>query len=414
MLELIIKALKEINVKTYTIKRIDTESAELFFIKNKLDMNRAKSITAYSITVYVDEGETRGSSTAEIGAKVEYEELIEKLKDAVEGAKSAQNPFYELSPVEIYDEPEPENTLASDAMAIAKATYSVKSERAFVNNLEVFATRSHIKMISSLGLDVSYWKQTIDGEYVAQCKEPIDVEIYQKFKYAEVDEKAHAEAVLETLKNAESRSLAKGSLKTGEYDIILDDKNLENLIDEFYLSRTNVGAVYAGYSDLKLGDDFQADAEGERVNVKLKARTPFDGEGIRLKDAVLIDNGKIVSYNGASRFCYYLGIPPIGSYDSIELDNGTKTIKELTSKKCLYLKVFSDLQVDAFAGVFGGEIRLGYLYDNGVVTAFTGGSISGSLFDAQKKIIFSKERYSDYSYQGPKAAKIEKVSFSGE
>ena len=414
MLEIIRKALKEEGVKSYSVKKIDAESAELFFIKNKLDMSRAKKTTEYKVTVYVDLGETRGSSTAEIGAKESYEEAIEKIKNACESAKNAQNPYYELPPAETYEEIEPENTLTASALGLAKATYAVKSEKAFVNTLEIFATRTHIKMISSTGLDVSFWKQSVNGEFVAQCKEPEDVEIYKAFNYAEVDEKAHSAIVYETLKNAEARATARGSLKTGEYDLIVDDENLANLIGEFYLSRTNVGPVYAGYADLKLGDDFQPEALGEKINLTLKARYPFDGEGVRLKDRLLIEDGKIKSYNGASRYCYYLGIPPVGNFESFSLENGKTSLEELTKKKCVYVKVFSDLQVDAFAGVFGGEIRLGYLYEDGKVTAFTGGSISGSWLEAQKNLAFSKERYSSYSYEGPKAAKILKVTFAGE
>ena len=187
MLDIIKKALSETGVSTYTVKRIDVESAELFFIKNKLDMNRAKKITNYSITVYVDEGETRGFSSVEAGATEEYDELIEKIKSALESAKSAQNPYFELPSPETYDEETPANTLVEDAFAIARATYSVKSERAFVNNLEIFATRRHIRMISSAGLDVSYWEQSVEGEYVAQCKTPEDVEVYKAYKYADVD-----------------------------------------------------------------------------------------------------------------------------------------------------------------------------------------------------------------------------------
>ena len=65
-------------------------------------------------------------------------------------------------------------------------------------------------------------------------------------------------------------------------------------------------------------------------------------------------------------------------------------------------------------GFFGGEIRLGYLFDGENVTPVTGGSISGNFIELQNNLVFSKERYKDSKYEGPFAVRIKNVQVAGE
>ena len=189
MLEKIKKAIAEIGASAYSIDRFDTESIELFFVKKKLDMRRAKEITTYSVTVFADEDGKRGSSITELGSNEEYQDIIDRLQNAYASAKSALNPFYELPDPEVGEETTPLISLSQTALATAKATFEPTTEKAFVNSLEIFAVRKHVRKITSKGTDVSYWKQYIEGEYVVQCKDPQDVELYNSFKYQTLDEK---------------------------------------------------------------------------------------------------------------------------------------------------------------------------------------------------------------------------------
>jgi hypothetical protein len=69
--------------------------------------------------------------------------------------------------------------------------------------------------------------------------------------------------------------------------------------------------------------------------------------------------------------------------------------------------------MDAYDGHFGGEIRLGYLYDGKSVTLVTGGSVNGNIFTCQYDLVFSLERYSDSCYSGPFAVRIKDVAVAG-
>lgn len=65
------------------------------------------------------------------------------------------------------------------------------------------------------------------------------------------------------------------------------------------------------------------------------------------------------------------------------------------------------------SGHFGGEIRLAYLIEDGKVTPVTGGSVNGSILEAQKDLIFSTERYTTAQYDGPYAVRLKNVSIAG-
>ena len=69
--------------------------------------------------------------------------------------------------------------------------------------------------------------------------------------------------------------------------------------------------------------------------------------------------------------------------------------------------------MDAMSGHFGGEIRLAYLIEEGKITPVTGGSINGSLFDAQGQLAFSNERYEAANYSGPYGLRLKDVNVAG-
>ena len=87
--------------------------------------------------------------------------------------------------------------------------------------------------------------------------------------------------------------------------------------------------------------------------------------------------------------------------------------EKLKKGPCLWAVTFSDFQMDAMSGHFGGEIRLAYLIEGGKATPITGGSVNGSILEAQKDLTFSTERYRAADYDGPYAVRLKGVSVAG-
>ena len=135
-------------------------------------------------------------------------------------------------------------------------------------------------------------------------------------------------------------------------------------------------------------------------------------EVTNLPTLLFLKDGELKLIYGPNRFCRYLGIEPTGNYQRLGLRNGTVALKDLR-KGCLCPVSFSDFQMDAFTGHFGGEIRLAYLYTDEGVKILTGGSINGSLPEKQGNLLFSTERYDTLTYTGPYAVKIEGVEVAG-
>ena len=198
--------------------------------------------------------------------------------------------------------------------------------QAFLNSAEIFAERTHTRILSSEGTDVSWTQAKVKGEFVAQCREPEDVEIYKDFEYDELEEDALTALVRETLAFAADRARARKILASGEYDLVLTGENVREILD-YYLTRASAYMIYPGYSSWQRGALVQPAEKGyESLDLGLKASAPFSNEGIPMKDRVLLDMGVLKTIPGINRFCRYLDTEPTGEYR--ERDAGHRRLRQ--------------------------------------------------------------------------------------
>ena len=419
MIERIQNVLKKCGISLWRINETTEETAELFFVRKQLDTRRIKDVRKYDVTVFRDVEDKRGFTSVKLIASMEDEQLEEELKGAYYAAQFAANPMYELTdPVkaplvkktgELAEAP-----LAQSAGKMAKALFAPDThEDAFVNSAEVFVLRYRKRILSSEGTDVSYTNAVVKGEFVVQCREPEDVEIHNRFVYDELEEKALSEKVSEALTLVRDRARAQKILTSGKYDLVLSGDAVGEVLS-YYQSRSAAHSVYARYSTWQRGEDVQGeDVSGERLHVTLCALEPYSEEGTPMEDLPLLEDGRLQAYHGYNRFCRYLGVKPTGGYQKLACANGTAPFGELKKSPCLWAVTFSDFQMNAMSGHFGGEIRLAYLIDGDTVTPVTGGSVNGSILEAQRDLTFSTERYATARYDGPYAVRLTGVSIAG-
>lgn len=421
MINKIIDILDSEGIEKFLITKKEKSSSELFFIGKKLDVRRSKSIIDYNVTVYrdieKDNTKLRGSAGVGIFPSMTDGEIREKLKEAYFAAQFAANPFYELvsgSGLEIIDNSVERRSAEEAVRTMAKALYSVDNDKeAFINSAEIFAENEATRIVNSDGVDVSFNKFSLNGEFVTQCKTEEDVELHYSFEYDHVNEKALAEKAAEGIKAAKDRSVAKRCLESGSYDIILSGSELATILS-YYTDKSNSAYIYAHYSDYEVGTKTQGDdVKGEKLNITCLATQPYSDEGIKMEDLRLVEDGVLKTIHGGNRFAQYLGIKPTGSYEKIRLEAGSESLEDMKKKPCLQAVKFSDFQMDAFTGHFGGEIRLAYLFDGEKTLKVTGGSINGIITKAHTNFVFSKERYEDSKYEGPLAVRIENVAVAG-
>lgn len=422
MLERIRTALSQCGIDTYLIRRERQETAELFFVKKRLDMRRVKNVILWTVTVYRDFAEggapMRGASQVSLSPDAGDEEISHSLKDAYAAAGCVKNPAFEL----YAGEPAPETEMPSgfrgkdlmeSAWLMAGALFAADTRPdAFLNSAEVFMTRSRVHLWSSAGTDTGYDKIDCRGEFVVQCKEPQDVEQYFHFSYAEPDTASLKEKAAQALETVCDRAHATRRPKAGVYDVVLSGENLKKILS-FYVFRSNAAMVFPHYSDYAPGKVLQGDGSGEKLNITLLPETPCSDEGVPMGERILTRNGILLALHGDTRMCRYLGMEPTGTYRRVRLENGTVPFETLR-RGCLYPVSFSDFQMDPMSGHFGGEIRLAYLVTDEGVEPVTGGSVNGSFLEKQGELVFSIERYTDAEFDGPMAVRIPGVNVSGE
>lgn len=424
MTEKIIAALKELKIENYRINESLTDTVELFFIKRALDLTRKNVSKLWEVTVFRDleteGGRLRGFTSVHIHPGMEAGEIEQTLKEAWYAASFVKNPYFDF--VEGGKEEHivmagglAERSLEENAKAFADALYAPDTEAdAFINSAEIFAKRHEVRIITSAGIDVSYTSCIVNGEFITQCITPEDVELYNDFSFDAFTPEELTDKAAQALRTVRDRARAKTSAPAGTYSVLLSGEHVGQIMS-FYFARTNASLVYAKYSSYTVGCDVQGeDVTGERISLTAKAVEPYSFEGIPMRDRSVIKDSKVECLHGATRFCRYLSLEPTGYYDKFACGCGSVPLEEMKKEKHLYIVSFSDFQMDEFSGHFGGEIRLGYLYDGEKTTIVTGGSINGNIFECGKKLVFSKERYSDSSFEGPYAVMLRDVETAGE
>ena len=418
MLERIRNALGRCGISLWRINETEEETAELFFVGRELDTRRVKNVQKYEVTVFRDVEAGRGFTAVQLITSMEDGEIERELRDAYYAAQFAANPSYELTdpvqaPLRAKAGELAQAPLAQSAGRMVRALFAPDTrEDAFVNSAELFAVRKRVHILSSEGTDVAYTDANVNGEFVVQCREPEDVEMFNMFSFDTLDEQGLSDKVAEALRFVRDRARAQRVLKSGQYDLILSGNSVGSLLS-YYVSRASAASVYAQYSTWKRGEDVQGETAGERLDLTLQSSVPYSDEGIPMKDMHLIQDGKLLGYHGPAQFCRYLRVPPTGEYQRLVCANGTVPLETLKGGACLWVVTFSAFQTNAMSGHFGGEIRLAYLIEDGKVTPVTGGSVSGNILEAQKDLRFSTERYTSARYDGPYAVRLDNVSVAG-
>ncbi len=423
LIENILKALEVNQISSYLITELMEETVELFFIKKNLDMRREKTVTKYKLTVYHDftkeDVKMRGSSAIGIYNGMTQEEVNKAVKNAAFAASFVCNPYYELpkgvSEEHVIMESYLSGLTLTDAAAkFSEALFAEDScADVFMNSAELFVEKIYRRTINSEGIDVSYEKYEINGEFVAQCTQPQDVETYQSFHYDDLDTEALKHKVKHTLDTTKARALATTAPTSGEYTVLISGQYVKDIF-HYYLERSSASLIYPNYSNFQIGKSVQGeDVTGDVISILLTAKEPYSEEGIAMTDRTLVTEGVLKTIHGNSRFSYYLNTPPTGSYNHIRVPSGSMSFEDMKTGKFLHIVNFSDFQMDTLSGHFGGEIRLAFLSDGNTITPVTGGSIHGSIIKAQKNLIFSKELQVEKGFDGPLAVKFENINVAG-
>ena len=425
MLNTIIDILSENNIQNFLINECKEHTKELFFVKHSIDQSRSKEVIKYDITLYKDfslpkdkDNIYRGSSTCQITPAMTKDEITNKIKTTYNTASLVKNNYYPLakgdeiystdsnsSTNDLYIPNENENLTTSDLAKAAFDADNSSSKDSFINSLEIFETTQHVRIINSNGFDKTYTTKRFSGEYVVQSKIKEDVELFYQFEFNDTSKdicKKLASQVTSSLKMARDRSLAIDINETNFNKdckkIILQGDFLSELFN-YYLSRSDASLIYQGYSNFKPDLEIPSNTD---ISITTMPTVPYSTEGIKLAQYPVVKHNKIVNILGDLRFSFYMGINPLGTYNSYKMNPGNASISDYQNNTYLRITNFSDFQTNALTGEFGGEFRLAYYYDGAKEIPVTKGSFSGNIKDILSSLELSKEIQETISYQGPK------------
>ena len=232
-------ALEKCGISLWRINETVEETAELFFVRQRLDTRRIKDVRKYEVAVFRDVEDKRGFTSVNLISSMEDAQIEEELKGAYYAAQFAANPSYEM--VDPVKAPPAAKTgelaqapLARSAGKMARALFAPDThEDAFVNSAELFVSRKQVRILSSEGTDVSYTDANVNGEFVVQCREPEDVEIHNTFSYDELETQALSEKVEEALHFVRDRAKAQRILKSGTYDLVLSGNAVAEVMGKY-------------------------------------------------------------------------------------------------------------------------------------------------------------------------------------
>ncbi len=432
MLEQIRKILmNQKDISGYKIKETLVQSNELFFVKKNVDMDRAKSVHHYNITVYVDfteDGEQyKGSSTTSIHPTMNEGEIEKAIRDAAFAASFVKNHYYPLVKPAAFFTALPESNFARESLPywmneITKAIYKNDIyEKGGINSCEIFLNKTVTRIVNSEGVDVSEESYRCMVEFITTWKEEgEEIELYRCLDCSEFDAEVMADEVKNMLNICKEKAIAKNTPALKTSSVILTREAVKSFF-AYYYSKSNASSVYNQSSTWKVGDQVQGDeVKGDRITLTLdpfmKNSTnseSFDSEGFPVKPVKIIDKGELKKFAADTRYAYYLDVEPTGNIGNVVIDSGSLSIEELKKEPYLITAAFSDFTVDSMTGDFCGEIRLAWYYDGKTTIPVTGGSITGNIAELHHEMYLSKERQKDNNFEGPAMVLLKNVTVAG-
>jgi len=426
MLNILMETLKSYPNIDYLIRETATYRVESYNIRQQTEMWREVETVDISLTIYVvfeESDETgaerkyRGSYSTVIHPSTTRDELREIIEQGRFAAGFVKNEYYPLvqpSPAQILQAGELD--LSKEITCLKAALYANDThENGNLSYSEIYATRSRVRIINSLGVDVSYTTHRAFVETAVHWRKPCgsEIEISESYRFSLDTADGAAilrDRIMQLFNLAMQKAEATPTPNVEGINILLSGECLGTFFS-YYQSRANAQMIYQNLSTFEVGGQVQGDnPDGDIDFVTLTidptlrgsaSGSPYDADGLPLKAHTIIQRGKLCKYSGDTRFAHYLGISPTGGIGNMYVSGGTATMDDLRKQPYLELISFSDFQVNSITGDFGSEIRLGFYFDGKTVVPVTGGSISGNMAKVNNTFRMSKEERQYNNYLGP-------------
>lgn len=390
MLKMLLELLESSGATAWEITDEQETGWEFYFIRHRLDQNRARKVEHVTVKVYAasPDGQYLGSASGEIpptASRAEAEKLIADLKLS---AGFVRNPAYSLRPGGRGEPQVSEADVRKNAAGFIRVMNSLgETPEADINSYELFTSAVTRRFLNSEGIDVTCVYPRSMAEVVVNARDAgHEIELYRMYRSGSCDAEHLRCSLEETMREGLDRLKAGPTPALGKADVVFSTEAALEIYD-WFLMRVNTSLIYRGISPWKKGTPVAEDLRGDRITVRAVRELPnssanaaYDSEGAPVRDLTLIEDGTVKAYWGSRQFSEYLG-EDCFQVGNAAFSGGTASEEELRRGDFLEIVEFSDFQVNPMNGDVAGEIRLAYWHHGGGVTPVSGGSISGSMGD---------------------------------
>ena len=400
------------------------EGWEFYFIRRKLDQNRARLVEHIRVKVYKKspDGQFLGSASGEIAPTAGEDEARREIGRLIANAAYVKNPFYTLNP--------PVESAAGEGEAVDPAPIAgdfIKALRSApetatedINSSELFVSAIRRRFINSEGVDVvSVYPRSMAEVVVNARREGHEIELYRMYQSGGCDREALIRDLGETMRFGRDKLVAEPTPNLGRADVVFSSAASRELYGWFAGRMSAAYKVY-GYSDWEIGAPVVPDAAGDRVTLVARKALPnssenaaFDAEGAPVRDVTMIEDGVARRFLGSRQFSQYLKLEDSFQPGNFEVSGGSQDAAALREGQFLEAVEFSDFQVDPFNGDIAGEIRLAYWHDGERVVPVSGGSVSGTMAELAARMCMSRETRQYDNWVVPAVTRLEGVTVTG-
>lgn len=422
----VIELLRASGADGWTVSSEQRTGWEFYFIRHRLDQNRARDTEKITLTLYrrfTENGrDFLGSASAQLAPTATDAEAKALIDSLLGEALLVRNPVYTLNPPRKgEDAAEAEIDLKAISGDFIRAIRSVEeSESEDVNSYEIFVERVRRRFVSSSGIDVTDCYPASMAEIVVNARRGgHEIELYRMYRSGSCDAAGLKADVERTLRFGRDKLRAVKTPALGKCDVVFTtDDALE--IYRYFISRLSAAMIVQRVSACAVGKRVSEDRGGDALNVMALRRLEnsshnvgYDPEGAPVRDLCLIRDGVAENLFGPRMFASYLGLEDAFSPGNFAVGGGRSTAQELRTGRYLEVVEFSDFHVDPMTGNIAGEIRLGYLHDGDAVTVVEGGSVTGSMHELGGTMRFSKEQKQYNNYRIPALTRLYDATITG-
>ncbi len=422
MLSLIQEKIKALGCEVWELTEKTERGWEFYFIRHELDQNRITDVKTYGVTLYraLPDG-FLGSASGEISPGATDQEIEKTVSDIYFQASLVKNPAYRLNDKAVVTPELREVDTAEIAKNFITAMQEVRETRTEdINSYEIFVKEITRHYLNSNGVEYTVRYPSSMIEVVVNARtEDHEIELYRMYRSGTCDQAKLQRDIEKTLKYAKDRLHTEPTPKLGTFDVLFSTDDAVNIYS-YFANKTSADMIYRHLSDWTAGKEVAENAGGDRITMKAvsalsnsSADYPIDDEGAAIKDRLLIDQGVTKNNWGHRQFCQYLGMEDSSIVRNIVVEGGSRSEQEVREGDYLEVVEFSDFQVDPMAGNIAGEIRLGYLHQDGKVRIVSGGSVTGQMAEAVPTMEFSKETEQYDSIVIPRVTKLKNLKITG-